>query len=405
MFNKIDYEKIKSEAMYCMHCGLCRQVLPSEIKSDQFGELCPSGDRFRFEAYYAPGRCEVARAVIGKEFAYEASPKLLHVMYTCTTCGACDITCRYTTSFGKVQPVEIIEALRAKLVEDGVGPLPKQKEWGLSIDTNNNPYFESHANRLNWLGSKSSAQNSDIQYFVGCTSAYRTQDIASATYDILNKAGMDVMISPEEYCCGSPLFRTGQLDLAERVMNHNIEFIKESGIKKVVFSCAGCYSTFKKDYSKYYGPLDFEIKHISQVLMDLIETRAIELKDLNLKVTYHDPCHLGRHCYPEPLYEEPRKVLTAIPSLQFEEMERNRDETWCCGAGGGVKSAFPEFALSIAKKRLEEAAKNGAQAVISACPFCWNNFKDAVKADNLEVQIYDLTQIIKMAMEKEEVSK
>ena len=399
MFDKIDYREVESNAMYCVHCGLCRQVLPSEIKNDRFGDICPIGTKFMFEAYYAPGRNEIARALLRNEFSYEESPKLLEIIYSCLTCGSCDITCRYCTTLGRVQPGEITEAIRAKMVKDGVGPLPRHKKWGQSIISNKNPYEEEHSNRLKWLKGEKPPEQAETLYFVGCTSSYKTQEIASATYAVMKKIGMEVMISPEEYCCGSPLFRTGQLDIAEQVMNHNIELIENSGVKKVVFSCPGCLRTFKKDYPKFAGPLNFELKHISQEIVELIDKGQIELDKLNLTVTYHDPCHLGRHLWPESIYEEPRKILNAIPELQFKEMERNRDGTWCCGAGGGVKSGFPETSLWTVKKRLEEAVETtGAQALVTACPFCINNFKEGVKKENMSLKIYDLMEIMSMVL-------
>ena len=399
MIDMIDFNEVASEAMYCMKCGLCRAVLPSELKSDRFHEVCPSGSEFLFEAYFAPGRCEIARAIIREEFNYEDSPKLLHAIYTCTNCGACDIQCRFATSLGRTQPAQIVEALRAKLVNDGIGPMPKQKAYGKSVVENHNPYHEKHEDRLNWLGSKKIPEKAEVMYFVGCTSSYRNSNIANATYDVLKNIGADFTISNEEFCCGSPLLRTGQLDKAEEVMKHNIELIEKMGVKKIIFSCAGCYRTFSHDYPKYVGKMDVEFKHISQELADLLDKGELKLNNLDLKATYHDPCHLGKHMYPDCVYDQPRKVLKGIPGVELLEMERIKDVALCCGAGGGVKSSFPEFALHTSKKRLEEALETGAEALISTCPFCWNNFNDGIKADNLGIKMYDLTQIVKLSIE------
>ncbi len=398
MIDKINFKEVESNAMYCIHCGLCRHVLPSEIKSNKYGDLCPPGSKFLFESYFAPGRCEIARGILRKEFTYEDSPKLQHIIYTCTNCGACSIQCRYCTTLGRTQASEIVEALRAKMVLDGAGPMPKHKVYGKSIQDNYNPYQEKHSNRLKWLGSEKTPEKADILYFVGCTSSYRTQEIALATYNILKNLNLNVAISRDEHCCGSPLLRTGQLDEAEAVMEHNIDLIKKTGAKKLIFSCAGCYRTFKLDYPKYFGDLGIECKHISQELAELAQNGKLKLNKLNLKVTYHDPCHIGRHMWPECVYNEPRNVLTAIPGLELIEMERIKDEAWCCGAGGGVKSAFPEFALDTSKIRIDEATKTGADTIVSTCPFCAINLNDAIKETKSNLKIYDLTQIVNISM-------
>ncbi len=399
MIDKINFKEVESGAMYCIHCGLCRHVLPSEIKSNRFGDLCPPGSKFLYEAYFAPGRCEIARGLLRKEFSYEDSPKLQHIIYTCTNCGACSIHCRYCSTLGRTQASEIVEAIRAKLVADGKGPLPKQKAYGESVMKNYNPYQEKHADRLKWLGSEKPPQKSDTLYFVGCTSSYRTKDLALSTYAILKNLGINAAVSPDEYCCGSPLIRTGQLNEAELVMKHNIDLIRKVGAKKVIFSCAGCYRSFKIDYPKFFGELGVECKHISQELAERAKNGTLNLKEVKSKVTYHDPCHIGRHMWPECVYNEPREVLAAIPGIQLIEMERIKDESWCCGAGGGVKSAFPEFALDTSKKRLEEATETGAEAIISACPFCAINLGDAIKAKNSTLKMLDITQLVKISME------
>src|SRR3989337_3883132 len=130
--------------------------------------------------------------------------------------------------------------------------------------------------------------------------------------------------------------------------NHNVEALK--GVDNVVFTCSGCYKTFKNDYPEIVGKLPFSVMHITQYLNEELNKGKLELKNpINMTVTYHDPCHLGRHA---KIYDEPRAVLSAIPGIELKEMYPTRENSWCCGAGGGVKISDPYLAIDIASDRL-----------------------------------------------------
>jgi len=175
------------------------------------------------------------------------------------------------------------------------------------------------------------------------------------------------------------------------MMRHNVEEIKKLGVEKVIFSCAGCYRTFKKDYPAHGVELGFEVQHISEFLADLVKEGKISFKELDLSVTYHDPCHLGRHL---GVYQAPRNVIQAIPKVKLVEMYRNRFNAWCCGAGGGVKSGYKDLALETADERIAEAKETGTKVLVTACPFCELNLKDAVKAKQENLEILDLTELL-----------
>ena len=348
---------------------------------------CPAGKKFIFDSYFSGGRMEIARGLLDNSLKIP-TPKLLEIIYSCTTCGSCQEICFYNR---EIKPVEVFETLREFLVESEIGPLPEHVAFINSIKNKHNPYQEAHDTRLNWLEEKENIRDSKLLYFVGCTSSYRTQNIAQATTKIFEKLNIDFTVTPEEWCCGSPLFRVGAVKLGEEMMRHNMEEIKKLGVEKVIFSCAGCYRSFKQDYPAHGIELDFEIQHISEFLADLIKEGKITLGELDLSVTYHDPCHLGRHL---GVYKAPRDVIQAIPKLKLVEMYRNRYNAWCCGAGGGVKSGFKELALETAGERIEEAKKTGTEILVSACPFCELNLKESIKAKGDALEVLDITELL-----------
>jgi len=188
------------------------------------------------------------------------------------------------------------------------------------------------------------------------------------------------------------MIRTGQLSIVKDYMNYNVAQIKNAEAKKVITSCAGCYKTLINDFKKFGEEYDFEVLHSVELIKQLLDEKKIKIKSEYKKtVTYHDPCHLGRH---SGIYELPREIYKQIPGLKLVEMKRNRNFAWCCGAGGGVKIGYPEWAVEISKERLEEASDTGAQVISSTCPFCRTNLSDANNTYNFDFEILDLMEIL-----------
>jgi len=387
--------EIENWTHMCTRCGTCHNVYKLKLWEKSIPDwltVCPAGEKYGFEPYFPSGKMWIARGITEGKLELD-DPELLKIIYSCTLCGNCEIQCQ--TDILKEHITEIIETLRERVVEAGLGPMPKQKEFGEWTKKEHNPYLESHEDRLNWLPFDKSElpEKADIIYFVGCTSSYRQKNIASATANILKKLGINFTISKDEWCCGSPLQRTGQSKIAKECAEHNIEIMKKTGAKRVVTSCAGCYRMLAKDYKERYElDYDFEIIHFPDFLLDLLNKGELKLeKSINRTITYHDPCHIGRHM---GIYDSPREMLEKIPGIKLVEMERIKENAWCCGAGGGVKSSFNDLALFAAKERCDEAVKTGAQALVSTCPFCWRNLNDAIEVNNLDLKMYDLVELV-----------
>jgi len=222
-------------------------------------------------------------------------------------------------------------------------------------------------------------------YFKGCVAREKLNNISEATEKILKYADVDYEILENETCCGSFLLRTGFARDAKEVMKNTLKEIKG---EKIVTSCAGCYRTFKKDYKEILG-VELDVVHTSQLFNELIKDRKLKVEFLNKNVTYHDPCHLGRHLEE---YDAPRDILNKIANLV--EMGRNKENARCCGAGAGVRSAYPEITEDIAKMRIEDAEDIEVEILVTSCPFCILNL---ISASN-DKKVLDLSEIIIKAL-------
>ena len=216
-------------------------------------------------------------------------------------------------------------------------------------------------------------------YFQGCTARKKLKTIPKSTQKLLDQAGVEYKLLDDEECCGSVLLRTGFAEDAQEAMRKTYDKLKG---ERVVVSCAGCYRTFREDYPQHVGEVD--VVHISQLLEELISEGKLQIQKEEVKVTYHDPCHLGRHLGE---YDAPRRVLEKKGDLV--EMDKNREEARCCGSGGGVKSAYPELSESMAERRVDDARKTGAELLVTCCPFCVLNLESVGK-----IRVLDLTECL-----------
>lgn len=398
---------------------MCKWIPQVQIKSKQFATTCPSIDQYNYHCFSGGGRLILAAALLENRLQF--TPDVLDIIYKCTECGACSISCKYLNA---LEPLDVIQALREAAVEQGAGPMPIQRKFIANTIEHHNPYGEEPQKRLNWLPKDIHPNpNAPLAYFVGCTSSYRRKEIAIATARILQAAHIEFrLLGEDEWCCGSPVLRVGHHTEFAKIAKRNIDTLEAQGVKEVVMSCSGCFSTFSIEYPLIQKP-HFKITHSVDFFNRLLKTKKIHPTiPVPLTVTYHDPCHLGRGSEaqkkwfgievevlalvrlafpPKPLrrgtygiYDSPREVLNQIPGLKLVEMERIREYSYCCGAGGGVKSAFPDFALNTSKNRIQEAKATGASCISSACPFCSTNLQDGIAALGESLQFYDIAELL-----------
>jgi heterodisulfide reductase subunit D len=414
-------EELKKDIFKCIHCKACKFAYSGEPSREGIGEFrgkqkavlyegmveaCPAGIEYGWEAFWNAGKMWISRSILTGDL--EFSEEVRDAIMPCITCGLCGAQCE-----NKVRTVDIIESLRAACKEAGVPMIEKHQLVDRLVKELNNPYGGKAEDRFKWakdagLEKYINKKGAKYAYYVGCTASYRQINIAVATCRIFEKLGIDFALVSDEVCCGSPFFRIGAVDTAQELMNKNLENFKK--FDTVFFSCAGCYRTFKIDYPKWMpeDELSFKTKHAFELISEMITEGKLKFKpNKELKgkvVTYHDPCHTGRHFgidmeqrmieksknlmfdmrkineIIDEWFEKPRVILRKLEEdvgIKFVEMYRIKMDSMCCGAGGGVRAGYPDFSLRTASLRCDEANAVNADFLVTECPFCWRNLSDA----------------------------
>ncbi len=384
--------KFLPEMEICGKCGDCAFAVEISTAKKHINKPCVVKNVLGFEAYDARGRILILKRLLDKTLDFDE--ELLDWAFNCLLCGNCQETCLAIEN--GINLPAMMEALRRDLVENNIS-LPKHLEIIEKTEKYNNPYGEPHNERFNFILSENFPLKADVLVFFGCTAAYRQQGIALATHKLLKKANIDFTILKDEKCCGSVLFRYGQLESLKERARDLIEQIQASGATTVVFPCAGCYRTFKIDYPQIIEmPENIEFVHASEFLENLVKDKKLFFKlDSPAQITYHDPCHLGRAA---GVYEAPRVLINSIESSNFVEMETRRNYSHCCGAGGGVKSCFPDLSAKIGANRILEAADAGIDYLVSTCPFCKTNLSQNLNGQ--EFKVLDITELLSQFLDE-----
>lgn len=358
-------ERVRGAMMTCTYCGFCKSV-------------CPTYEGVGWDPSVARGRVILAYGLLQGDLPADGS--VVEYLYQCTTCKDCERRCP-----SRIEVVDIVESARRDIVASG-GMLPGHRKVVESVRRHGNPYGEARRAEAA-LGLK--RRPAELGYFIGCTAAHRNPAIARATASILSKMGRE-FTPVDEVCCGSVMQRIG-VDEAEvaDMMRRNVEAAEGLGVDQVVFSCAGCYRMFKEEYPKHVK-VPFKVRHISEYLAE----EGVRLSSSKGRVTYHDPCHLGRH---SGLYDAPRKLLSSIEGIEFREMPRSRETAGCCGGGGGVRSAYPELAGQIAARRVDEASF--ADLLVTTCPFCVSNLTVGRDRAGAKLEVKDLVELLEPLVE------
>jgi len=317
-------------------------------------------------------------------------------LWRCTTCGTCPQQCPRG-----VRQIDVSVALRRVATEYEVFPasVRSARSARASIISEGNPLQGERGKRADWakdLPVKPYEEGMEILYFVGCYLSYdpRMKKVAVATAEILNKAGVKFgILGSKENCCGESIRKIGSEEVFRNLARENIKAFIDNGVRRILVSSPHCYHTFKNEYPEFM--VNFEVVHMTQYLEELIREGRIEIKgSYDKKVTYHDPCYLGRH---NQIFDQPRDVLRAIAGLELVEMADSRKQSLCCGGGGGRIWMDTPIGERFSDLRLKQAGDTGARVLATACPYCITNFEESRL--NLEyeetLEIKDITEIVR----------
>lgn len=356
---------------FCFQCGKC-------------DTLCPWNRVGTFSVRRLMREATLGIAEVEKE-----------EIWRCTTCGRCPMNCPRD-----VRQIEDMVALRRVATRYSLFPASVKpvRTIAAGLSSQGNPFGEERSKRAEWaegLSVKEFTEGTEFLYFPGCYLSYdpRLKGVARAVASLLKKAGVDFgILGPRESCCGESIRKTGNEELFRRLAKENIKAFIDSGVKRIVVSSPHCYHTFKHEYPSF--AVNFEVLHMTQLLLRLLEEGRLEVKKgYERKVTYHDPCYLGRH---NGIYEEPRSILRRIPGLELVEMEEAGEESLCCGMGGGRVWMETPKEERFSNIRINQAIEKGATVLATACPYCITNFEDTRVVLGLEdrIEVRDVAEIL-----------
>ena len=411
-------EDFRADAMRCTRCAYCKWIPFDLVKSWRFAKGCPSMEAGKFHSYSAGGRLVTALSLMdGRSTVTE---QVKESVFKCNLCGQCDVSCKMCRY--DMEPLAAMRELRFKLVEDGhtlpqvapvmEGPRAKRGDWAQELNLKD-----------------LTKEKAEFVFHAGCRYSFDGDlgHVARTSVKILQNAGVDFgIMGKSENCCGGRAFQMGYRKEYKTRSEVNLHSWAKAGVKTVITPCSDCYYTFKRLYTAESGS-KIQVVHMVEFVDRLLQERKLKFtRPIRMKVTYHDPCHLGRQgepyvpwngvekkifgqavCYDPPrpkyngawgVYEPPRNVLRAIPGLELVEMERIKEASWCCGAGGGAREAYPEFSQATASERIEEALSTGADAIVSACPWCERNFLDSTQGSGAKLKVFDIMELVEQAI-------
>ncbi|UCD84291.1 MAG: (Fe-S)-binding protein [Deltaproteobacteria bacterium] len=401
----IRLKSLKTDMEKCFRCSLCKMIPLPVVRHPEFTDACPASRLFHFHGYSGSGKQIMALSLLDGRI--EPDEALARAVFTCTACGYCDVACKFIMD---AERHRVNMVLREHLVDRGLSP-PAHKKVRENLRTYGNPKGRPERTAGAWaegLGLKVLPERkAEVLLFAGCVPSNDPQsaEVVRKLARLLLHAGVDLgILGDAEPGCGLPAYWMGDRDLFTKMASDAVSIFSKTNVRTIVAASGSCLGAFRSKYPEYARAPDVEVLHATEFLLRLISEGRLSLpRPVRARVTYQDPCYLGRQSepyakwegvertalgvmtYTDPpkpvsrgvkgVYEPPRQILRAIPGIEFNEMYRIREYSFCCGAGGGVPAAYPELARSAAQHRLTEARAVGGELLVTACAYCEAHFR------------------------------
>jgi heterodisulfide reductase subunit D len=378
-------EEYRDMIYACGRCNFCRGI--------DFNERCPEIFTQTWESSTARGRMAIARGILEGKLHY--SEELAERIFGCFMCSRCKEECKKAA---QIDVIAITKAMRADFIDQGV----KIPEGGSSMvataTSSGNIFADTSELHTKWATGLEFVKGSGTLFFPGCLASHRFKEKTNTLVQVLQAAGYRLdFLGDDQTCCGTPLWITGNIENAKKWAKDYIKKLQDRGVKEIITPCPSCFRAFDEEYPELLGLEKFPIRvrHTSEVLEEIVDKKKLKFKvPIGKRVTYHDPCEIGRY---RGIYEPARKVLKTLPGVEFIEMPRNRADAFCCGGGGAVKLTYEDHSNKVAKERINEFIGTGAQLMTTICPACEMNLTHGTYAADVEARVLDVAELVAVA--------
>ncbi|TFH09340.1 MAG: (Fe-S)-binding protein [Candidatus Thorarchaeota archaeon] len=359
-------------------------------KGIDFNDRCPEIFTQVWESSTARGRMAIARGILEGKLDY--SEELAERIFGCFMCARCQEECKKAA---QIDVIAITKAMRADFVDRGIKIPAGGEQMVETTLSSGNIFADTPSVHNQWTEGLEFTTGSGTLFYPGCLASHRFKEKTNILVRLLQAAGYVLdFLGDEQTCCGTPFWVTGKVENAKQWAEDYLKKLQARGVKEIITPCPSCFRAFDEEYPELLGLEKFTItvRHTSAVLEEIVEKKKLRFTvPIDKKVTYHDPCELGRY---RDIYDPARKIFEALPGVEYIEMARNKENAFCCGGGGAVKTMFEDHSDTVAKERIQEFSSTGADLMTTICPACELNLTQGTYMVNIEARVLDVAELM-----------
>ncbi len=377
--------KIKEYEEMMWRCGRC-----NFCRGADFNERCPEVFTQRWESSTARGRMAIGRAILDGELKYSA--EMVERIFGCFLCARCTEECKKAA---QIDVAAITKAMREDIAELGVDiPKAGDEMVEMALETGN-IFADTPEIHTKWAEDLKFEEGSGVLFYPGCLASHRFKEKTKILVQLLQAAGYQLdFFGNDQTCCGTPLWITGRIKKAKVLVEAQFNKMQDRGVNEIITPCPSCFRALDEEYPRILevDEMPIRVRHTSEVLEEIAKEKKVKLKKpVKKRVTYHDPCEIGRY---RDIYDPSRIALEAIPGIELREMARSRETSFCCGGGGGVKLMYPQYSEQVYRERLGDVIETESEIVATVCPACELNLTHATYDADVEVRVLDIAELM-----------